>query len=87
MTVISVILYIFIVYGIATIIASEYLFSPIVDKFQKFPKLYYLLTCNKCLTIWIGLIISLVGFGVISPIFDPFIAYTSTCILNRVLDE
>jgi len=83
----NIILYILCVYGIATIISSEYIFSLVIDKFKKYKTLYYLLTCNKCMTVWVGFIVSLLGFGIISPIVDPFIAYTCTLFLNKFLED
>ena len=81
-----VLLYFLSVYGVATIISGEYLFTPIVNKFQKYEKFYYLLTCNKCLTVWIGLIFSLCGFRLIHPVIDATAAYTVTCFVNAFLD-
>ena len=83
----NALIYILIVYGIATIISSEYIFSGLIDKFEKYTTLYTLLTCNKCLSIYVGFIISLFGYGIITPLLDPFIAYTVTVIMNKFLDK
>ena len=84
---IKILFYFLSVYGIATIIASEYIMISLVDKFKKWPKIYYLLTCNKCMTVWVGFLISLCGFGIMHPLIDPFAAYTITSILNIFFDR
>jgi hypothetical protein len=83
----NLIIFLLAVYGISNIISSEYLFSPLVDKFKKYDKVYYFLTCNKCLSVWVGFLISLLGFKIVHPLIDPFVAYTATCLLNRVLPD
>ena len=80
---VNLLVYLFAVYGMSTIISSEYLLSGLVDKFSKYQKLYYLLTCNKCLSVWIGFGISVLGFGIVHPLIDPFVAYTFVCFVNK----
>jgi len=83
----NLLLFIFLVYGISTIISTEYLFATFVDKFKKYDKLYYLLTCNSCLSVWIGFIVSFCGLTIIHPAIDPFIAYTGTNLINFISPE
>jgi len=81
---INAIFFLFATYGMASVIAKEYILTDLVDKFQRWPKLYYLLTCNVCLSVWMGFTLSLCGYGVIHPIIDAFAAYTGTTILNHL---
>jgi hypothetical protein len=75
------------VYGCATIIATEYLPSLIIDKInsKKWPKLYYFLTCNKCQSVWLGFAASLLVYQVVNPFVDALLAYSVTSLLNRVI--
>jgi hypothetical protein len=75
------------VYGIATIISSEYMFIPLIDKFKRFEKIHYLLTCNKCMSVWIGGIISLIYWTVLTPILDAAICYVFASVMNKLLDD
>jgi len=81
------VMYFLSVYGIATIISGEYIFSPVVDLFKKYEKFYYLLTCNKCLTVWIAFIMSLFCIRIYHPVIDAAAAYTVTCFINAFLDR
>lgn len=85
MEIINIFIFFLSVFGAATIISSEYIFSKVIDKFNKYDKLYYLLTCNKCMSFWIGLLVSFLGFKIINPFLDACAAYTVTCLLNCVL--
>jgi hypothetical protein len=73
------------VYGLAILVSSELLFVPIVELFKKHDKIYYHLTCPKCLSISIGFLVSLFGFTVVSPLIDPIIAYSFTNIISTIL--
>jgi len=77
-------LYFIFVYGVATIIANEYIFANLFDKLSSFNKLQYLVTCNKCLSVWVGLCTSLLGFGIIHPIVDAVCAFTVTKLINTI---
>jgi hypothetical protein len=79
--------YLFSIYGIATIISSEFIFSQLTIKLSRFTSLYTLLTCNRCLSVWVGFFVSLAGFQLINVIFDPFISYTFCCLMNKLLDK
>jgi len=81
----SLLLYVLFVYGFATLISSERIFVPIVDLFKDYDKLYYHLTCPKCLSISIGFIVSIMGFTVVHPLIDPIIAYAFTNITTTIL--
>jgi len=75
------------VYGIATIISSEYIFMPVIDKFKRFEKLHYLLTCNKCMSVWVGGLVSFFYWSVLTPVLDAAICYVVTSALNKFLDD
>lgn len=75
------------VYGVATIISTEYIFAPFVDLFKRFEKLYYLLNCNKCMSVWIGGLTSLFYWTVLTPVLDAAICYVVAAVLNKFLDE
>jgi hypothetical protein len=81
----NLILYILFVYGIASLISSELIFAPLVDKFKQYEKVYYHLTCPKCLSISIGFLVSLGGLSVVNPFVDPILAYSFTLIMNTIL--
>lgn len=81
----NLLLYLLFVYGIATLISSELIFVPIVDLFKEYEKLYYHLTCPKCLSISVGFFVSLFGFTVLHPFIDPIVAYAFTSITNTFL--
>lgn len=75
------------VYGIATIISSEYIFMGVIDKFKKYEKLYYLLTCNKCMSVWVGFFVSLLYHTILHPVLDAAVCYVVTSGLNQILDD
>jgi len=80
----SAIIFFLVVYAISTIISTEYIFIPIIDKIQKYQKLYYLLTCPKCLSVWVGFLLSYLGYGISNPFFDALMCYTVTSFLIRI---
>lgn len=81
----SIVLYLLFVYGLAILISTELIFVPLVELFKDHEKLYYHLTCPKCLSISIGFLTSLCGFGLVYPLIDPIIAYAFTSITATVL--
>lgn len=81
----SLLIYVLFVFGIASLISSERIFASLVDMFKDYEKLYYHLTCPKCLSISVGCVVSLCGLSVVSPIIDPIIAYSFTTIINTVI--
>ena len=81
----SLIIFVLVVYGLATLISSELIFVPLVELFKDYDKIYYHLTCPKCLSISIGFFVSICGLGVVYPLVDPIIAYSFTNITNSVL--
>lgn len=83
----NLVLYVLFVYGLATLISSELIFVPLVERFKDYEKLYYHLTCPKCLSISIGFIASLLGFTVVHILIDPIIAYSFTAIVTTILSS
>ena len=59
---IELILFIFVSCSITNIIASEYIFEPIRDiwqrVFKRWDKIKYLISCPVCLGFWVGLALS-----------------------------
>ena len=83
----QLLLYLLFVYGLAALFSTELIFIPIVDLFKGHDKLYYHLTCPKCLSISIGFFVSLFGFTVVYPLIDPILAYAFTHITTTVLSS
>jgi hypothetical protein len=75
------------IYGISTIISQEPIFIPLIDKLERFKTLYYFLSCNKCLSVWIGFFVELAfGSTILYSICYAFMAYTFTSFVNMVED-
>jgi hypothetical protein len=84
---INLISYLLFVYGLAILVSSELIFVPVVELFKDHDKLYYHLTCPKCLSISIGFVVSVFGFTVVNPFIDPILAYAFTSITATVLSS
>jgi len=74
------------IYGVATIIANEYVFNWLHKLIGQHTIFGYLLSCNRCLSVWVGIIFSILGFGFTgNPLVDAPIAYTTTCLIDSVI--
>jgi len=83
----NLIIFLMAVYGISTIISQEPIFIPIIDKLERFKTIYYFLSCNKCLSVWIGFFLALIfGSTILYAICYAFMAYTFTSLVNMVED-
>lgn len=60
-TLINLIIFILSSVGCTFIVTESYIFSPIREYItKKIPKLGYLLGCNQCMGMWVGMFISLI---------------------------
>lgn len=83
----NLIVFLMAVYGISTIISQEPIFIPLIDKLERFKTIYYFLSCNKCLSVWIGFFVALVfGATILYSICYAFMAYTFTSFVNMIED-
>lgn len=85
MEAIDVVLFFLCVFGISTIISTEYVFHGLVSRVKN-KHLYVLLSCNKCLSVWFGALFSILGFGFSNPVVDALCAYSVTYLINGVYD-